>query len=131
LGCTDRCRRAARLVIFLVIRAWRMTALKSPADTDGLLRVRGIGGLGGLIRNSRSSSLLGTVDQFPHCCVRFAHHALPGGRHKSNVPITRPRHALRHRFARRLRDAGQECLDQRVYDCKQRLLASAHPQDVA
>jgi hypothetical protein len=105
-----------------------MTALKSP-DVNRWVRVLGIGGFGGLIRNTRSSSLLGTIDKFPHSGVRFPNHALSCRCHESEIPVPRPRHGLAHRFARWLRNTSQEGLYQRIDDRKQSLLTSILPEE--
>src|SRR5215472_1044728 len=64
-----------------------MTALKSLESVDGLLRVRAIGGFGGLIRNSLSSSL-GTVHQIVHRALRIPHHRLASRLDKPVVAIS-------------------------------------------
>jgi hypothetical protein len=104
-----------------------MTALNRP-DVNRW-RVLGIGGFGGLIRNTLSSSLPGTIHEFPHCGVRFPNHALSGGGHESDIAVPRPRHGLAHRFARWLRNTSQEGLYQRVDDREQSLLTSIQPKD--
>jgi hypothetical protein len=106
-----------------------MTALKSLEHVDGLLRVLGGGGFGGLIRNTRSSSLLGTIYELPHRGVRFPDHALSRGGHEPGVSVPRPSHGLTHRFARRLRNTRQEGFYQRVDDRKQSLLTSVDPKN--
>jgi hypothetical protein len=53
----------ARLLAFRVIRAWRITPLKSMAQVTPLLRDLGIGGFRGRSRNGLSSPSLRTVHQ--------------------------------------------------------------------
>jgi hypothetical protein len=68
----------ARLFAFRVIRAWRITPLKSMAHIAPLLRALGIGGFRGRRRNSLSSSSLRTVHQIVQGGLQIANHRLAG-----------------------------------------------------
>jgi hypothetical protein len=106
-----------------------MTALNNQENVDGLLRVRVIGGFGGLILNSRSSSL-GTVHQITHCALRIPHHRLAGRFDKPVIAISRPSNGLTHSIAGWLRDTCEEGLYQRVKDREKSLLASVRAKEV-
>ena len=79
---------------------------------------------------SAHSALFATIHEFLHRHLGIPDHASPDALQKAVIAKLSAGDGLIVRILRRLRQTGEKCLDQRVYESKQSLLSEANTTDL-